>query len=264
MFQDPVEPVLGISEACANQVVELPLGFGPSPTIATSVASPSLVTNVPPPRRCLPAGQLGVVVFTLVVLYGALAVTTSYPLTPFVPFVPAGPWGPVALEICLATSFLTSFFSEGPPSAGEAIANTTTAARATVTVFQLGRHFFMSFSLFQWPASCGRSPDPIRRGRRWLGVDDRPKSAPMRDCRRPEARRPLERLRVVTSRAARAAIAAPAPRRTAATGTRTRSRSRGRSRTRAGRLARFHPAAGRARPGRRTTRRPDGSGRGRS
>src|SRR4051794_40485955 len=138
MFQEPVEPVLGISDASAYQVVGLPMGFGPSATIATSTVLESLVITVPPPSKCLPAGQLAPVVFWLVPLYGAPAVTLSYPLTPFVPFVPAGPAGPVALEICFATSFLTSFFSEGPPSAGEAIANTTTAARATVTVFQLG------------------------------------------------------------------------------------------------------------------------------
>src|SRR3954471_2195741 len=126
MFQDPVEPVLGISEPSANQVSELPLGFGPSATIATSVPVPSRVITVPPPSRCLPAGQLALVVLSLVVLYGALFVTTSYPLTPFVPFVPfvpAGPRGPVAFEICFATSFFTRLFSEGPPSAGEAIAN---------------------------------------------------------------------------------------------------------------------------------------------
>jgi hypothetical protein len=65
---------------------------------------------------------------------GTRAWARAVPLTPL---APAGPGGPVALPICFATSFCTSFFSDGPPIAGAAIASAAIRASAIVTWLHL-------------------------------------------------------------------------------------------------------------------------------
>src|SRR5262245_47632245 len=63
------------------------------------------------------------------------------------PLIPFAPGGPVALWICLATSFLTSALSDGPPSAGAAIASVAIAAMPITRWLHLTLRFILDLHL---------------------------------------------------------------------------------------------------------------------
>src|SRR5262245_21531468 len=63
------------------------------------------------------------------------------------PLIPFAPGGPVALWICLATSFLTSALSDGPPSAGAAIASVAIAAIPITRWLHLTLRFILDLHL---------------------------------------------------------------------------------------------------------------------